>query len=456
MHIYKELQKFVQIDLRELLRQASKKKKSHVIKTMIESIRSTCADWPDGYNPDYDPALKGEKDIQKGRPAFIYPPLKSRAVGPSSTQLYMMRTMLESLLHGEERKHLKPLVEPSFLEKLDNFHKESFFFSHLLNFSLTLPECCDLSQLWYREFFLELTMGQHIQFPIEMSMPWILTDHILETKEPSMMEFVLYPLDLYSDSAQYALTKFKKKFLYDEIEAELNLCFDQFVVKLSDQIFVYFKQLAAFQILDQEFITSLPENLKSKLKHPNAVRYEGLLKQRHIQLLGRSIDLNRLIRQRIGTSIQSSIEFALDNFDSQQSLSAIYELELMLKVNKLTHSRLQEYLQLDDFNVMLREASYAVSNNFGIDRIAEQVFWELNQRVLPCYSYNSSTNRFIPSEHLNQDHLEPIQKSKTNNRAQDERFGKYALGYGSKALNEGFKNITQMYSGFIGPVHGQL
>lgn len=35
-------------------------------------------------------------------------------------------------------------------------------------------------------------MGRRIQFPIEMSMPWILTDHILETKEPSMMEYVPY------------------------------------------------------------------------------------------------------------------------------------------------------------------------------------------------------------------------------------------------------------------------
>jgi len=52
----------------------------------------------------------------------------------------------------------------------------------------TLQECCDLSQLWYREFYLELTMGRRIQFPIDMSLPWILTDHILETKEPSMME----------------------------------------------------------------------------------------------------------------------------------------------------------------------------------------------------------------------------------------------------------------------------
>lgn len=33
--------------------------------------------------------------------------------------------------------------------------------------------------------------------------------------------YVLYPLDLYNDSANYALTKFRKQFLYDEIEAEV-------------------------------------------------------------------------------------------------------------------------------------------------------------------------------------------------------------------------------------------
>ena len=50
-----------------------------------------------------------------------------------------------------------------------------------------------------------------------MSMPWILTDYILETKNSAMLEYVLYPLDLYNDSAYYALTKFKKQFLYDEV-----------------------------------------------------------------------------------------------------------------------------------------------------------------------------------------------------------------------------------------------
>ena len=55
-------------------------------------------------------------------------------------------------------------------------------------FAGSLQDCCDLSQLWYREFYLEMTMGARIQFPIEMSMPWILTDHILETKNSSYME----------------------------------------------------------------------------------------------------------------------------------------------------------------------------------------------------------------------------------------------------------------------------
>lgn len=60
-----------------------------------------------------------------------------------------------------------------------------------------------------------------------------------------LFRYVLYPLDLYNDSAQYALTVFRKQFLYDEVEAEVNLCFDQFVYKLSELVYAYYKQLAA-------------------------------------------------------------------------------------------------------------------------------------------------------------------------------------------------------------------
>src|SRR5690348_14842540 len=101
----------------------------------------------------------------------------------------------------------------------------------------------DLGDLWYREFYLELT--KRLQFPIDMSLPWILTDNILESKEASTMEYVFYPLDLYNDAANRALSSLHQQFLYDEIEAEVNLCFDQLIFKLSEQIYAYFKTQAA-------------------------------------------------------------------------------------------------------------------------------------------------------------------------------------------------------------------
>lgn len=68
---------------------------------------------------------------------------------------------------------------------------------------------------------------------------------------------VLYQLDLYNDSAQCALTKFRKQFLYDEVEAEVNLCFDQFVYKLSEQILIHYKHLAARYFLVFETLAPL-------------------------------------------------------------------------------------------------------------------------------------------------------------------------------------------------------
>lgn len=60
-------------------------------------------------------------------------------------------------------------------------------------------EATDLADLWYREFYLELS--KRLQFPIDMSLPWVLTDNILETHYSAMMEYLLYPLDIYNDAA---------------------------------------------------------------------------------------------------------------------------------------------------------------------------------------------------------------------------------------------------------------
>ncbi|XP_078682474.1 cytoplasmic FMR1-interacting protein 2-like isoform X1 [Branchiostoma floridae x Branchiostoma belcheri] len=474
-NIYADLQDFVQIVLREPLRQTVKKKKT-LIKSILTSIRDTCVDWMRGMEPTDDPCLKGEKDPKSGYQIHV----PRRNVGPSSTQLYMVRTMLESLIADRggpsSKKTLRKEMDGMALTSLDAFHKQSFFYTHLLNFSETLQKCCDLSQLWFREFYLELTMGQRIQtdggdgssevrlkafkpqFPIEMSMPWILTDHILETKEPSMMEYVLYPLDLYNDSAHYALTKFRKQFLYDEVEAEVNLCFDQFVYKLSDQIFTYYKAQAASIMLDKRFraecaqhgiqIPYPPANryetlLKQRhvqIPYPPANRYETLLKQRHVQILGRSVDLNRLITQRISTAMQKSLDVAIGRFESGD-LTGIVELECLTEVNRLTHKLLSEHVSLMDFEAMFREANHNVSAPYG--RITLHVFWELNYDFLPNYCYNNSTNRFVRavfplSQEVNRERAPP-------NTPQDV--------YGTKVLNNAYGHIYNLYTGFVGSPH---
>ncbi|KAK7888761.1 hypothetical protein WMY93_024321 [Mugilogobius chulae] len=434
--IYSALQDFAQVTLRDPLRQAIKKKKN-VIQSVLQAIRKTVCDWETGREPHNDPALRGEKDPKGGFDIKV----PRRAVGPSSTQLYMVRTMLESLIADKSgsKKTLRSSLEGPTILDIEKFHRESFFYTHLLNFSETLQQCCDLSQLWFREFFLELTMGRRIQFPIEMSMPWILTDHILETKEASMMEYVLYPLDLYNDSAHYALTKFKKQFLYDEIEAEVNLCFDQFVYKLADQIFAYYKILAGSLLLDKRLRADC-KSQGANIPWPSSNRYETLLKQKHVQLLGRSIDLNRLITQRVSAALHKSMELAINRFESED-LTSIMELDGLLEINRLTHQLLCKFLTLDSFNAMFREANHNVSAPYG--RITLHVFWELNYDFLPNYCYNGSTNRFVRT-------ILPFSQEFQRDKpptAQPQYL------YGSKTLNLAYSSIYGSYRNFVGPPH---
>lgn len=76
---------------------------------------------------------------------------------------------------------------------------------------LAHPRCCNLGS-WIL----------CLQFPIECSLPWMLVDHILESQDSGLLESVLIPFDLYNDSAEHALHTLKQRFLYDEIEAEVN------------------------------------------------------------------------------------------------------------------------------------------------------------------------------------------------------------------------------------------
>jgi cytoplasmic FMR1 interacting protein len=129
---YNELQRFVQIDIRDMIRKAASKKKD-IAKTVFLAVRDTCVDWYRGKEPSDDPAMKGKKDPESGF-KIDRPP---RFIGPSSTQLYMVRTMLESLIcdRSKGKKTLRKDIDTKHLEAIESFHTGSFFWSYLLNFT---------------------------------------------------------------------------------------------------------------------------------------------------------------------------------------------------------------------------------------------------------------------------------------------------------------------------------
>lgn len=118
--------------MREPLRKAFKNKKD-LIRSILISVRETCADWQKGTEPLDDPVLKGKKDPDGGFKIGV-PRLN---VGPSSTQLYMVRTMLESLIADKSggKRTLRKDIDGACLVQIDQFHKTSFCWNYLLNFS---------------------------------------------------------------------------------------------------------------------------------------------------------------------------------------------------------------------------------------------------------------------------------------------------------------------------------
>lgn len=78
---------------------------------------------------------------------------------------------------------------------------------------------------------------------------------------------------------------------------------------------MYFNMSSTFSILlDKRFRAECARE-ETRIPYPPANRYETLLKQRHIQLLGRSIDLNKLIAQRINAALQKSLDLAISRFE---------------------------------------------------------------------------------------------------------------------------------------------
>lgn len=70
------------------------------------------------------------------------------------------------------------------------------------------------------------------------------------------------------------------------------------------------------------------------------------MRQRHFQLLGRSLDLNNLISQRQNTYLRQNLEYAISRFEASD-LTCLVELEHQLLNIQLTHKLMSQHFTLD-------------------------------------------------------------------------------------------------------------
>jgi cytoplasmic FMR1 interacting protein len=452
LSMHRQVQVFLQHTLSTLLHRADKRKRP--VKATLMQLRTLGADWLNGVEPFED--YKAKRAERLSKPAEI----KGRYLSMGPTQLLLARTVCEGL-HDERAPGMQAggvFSKKDFageeVEWLEEFARDTFFFPYLLNLEETVRRCSDLSDLWYREFYLEMT--KQLQFPIAMSLPWILTEHVIDNPDSLtylMVENILYALDIYNDVGHKALHLLQHKCLYAEVEAEVKLVFTQLVVLLGNNIYTYHKDLAAAQSLDGQYVAKMQKIYKGKAKDGQGYlsnakrRNEVPMLQRHIQLLGRSVDLCGQLAKWLSERLHDDVELALNRLESSD-LTHVIEFESQLHAVRKTHELLSLTVQLEPWEHILGNANEELNPYSFHSRIRDHIVVMMMKDVIPNYSYNAYTRRFIPA---------PVKINAQG--AEDEKQKKHAAGadfmlYG-KQCKRAYERVDRLRQGFFGAPHMQ-
>ncbi|KAL6525143.1 hypothetical protein OROMI_030736 [Orobanche minor] len=433
--VHAEVQDFVQNILANMLRTTFRKKKD--ISRILSDIRTLSADWMANTSKPESEMLHGGEESRR---TLFHP----RSVAPTAAQVHCLQFLIYEVVSGGNMRKPGGLfgntgseIPANDLKQLETFFYKLGFFLHILDHTATVANLTDLGFLWFREFYLE--SSRVIQFPIECSLPWMLVDYVLESQNAGLLESVLMPFDIYNDAAQQALVILKQRFLYDEIEAEVDNCFDIFLSKLCDTIFTYYKSWAASELLDPSFLFALDIGEKFSIQ---PIRLTALLKMTRVKLLGRTINLKSLITERMNKVCRENIEFLFDRFESQD-ICAIVELEKLLEVLQLAHELLSKDLTLDSFILVLNEMQENIALVSYSSRLASQIWTQMQIDFLPNFVLCNTTQRFVRSLKVPS---VPVQKPSVPH-------AKPNFYCGTQDLNSAYQNYARLHSTFFGLPH---
>ena len=444
--IHEQSQIFVHETMGGPMRKAVKYEKK-ALKAKLLQLRDMAADWAGEAAHLMDEKRIVSKEFKFASHADDYP---ARAAAPSQTQLWLMRASARAL-YDERAPYTKsslmnePDLSKETVKEMRTFVGDSAYFPYLLRLSSTLAELGDVSALWMREFYLELC--KRVQFPISMSLPAILIEHVLAAANAPLMPMLLTAFDAYSDAANLALAAHGQQHLFVEIEAEANLLFDQVLYSLSEQIFAHYKARAAVALLAEHGLTAdmpMDGEITSAL---GKTWYLPLIHTRHCRVLGRAVDVGRLIAQRMNTMVCASLDLALSKFESK-SLDSVVELHHAICVTRLAHEHMtREMPDLDSFESCLHQSTDQVSFLSFSSRILTHALTECLSDLLPNFAFRSDGGMFqrpLPTAFTQPPEREPPPKS----------TGAH-LGYGTRMLNAEYAMSVARSSGFFGVRHAE-
>jgi cytoplasmic FMR1 interacting protein len=169
---------------------------------------------------------------------------------------------------------------------------------------------------------------------------------------------------------------------------------------LGQKIFTHFKKVASLIGLPTDIKSQIYENSDAFIHRENLSlnSFGALLEQKHFCLLGRVLDVSKLLGQSMRHHLSCSVDAAITRYESSD-LTCIIELDTLLKISRLTHNLLSKFItDMDPFDEIFSEVDEAVNLNEPNGRIVSHTIRIITCDVIPNYSFNGVTNRLLRSQ----------------------------------------------------------
>eukprot|EP00850_Spirogloea_muscicola_P020490 SM000217S06872 [mRNA] locus=s217:193742:201070:- [translate_table: standard] len=317
---------------------------------------------------------------------------------------------------------------------LEHFAGQLAVFERLLHAHTIVCDISDVSFLWFREMHMDC-QPRHCS-PPSCSIPWALVLPLCLASKDGDAELAMVPLSIYNDAASYALLVLQQRFLYDEVEAELDVCFDQVVLGVSEAMFVHAKEQVAVNLLDDDFVAAAMNRKRLGVLD----KCWGLVsQQRAVQLVGRTVDLRALLGQCASCLVADNLAFLVQSA-AAQSLCALVEVAQQLRVLQDAHAVLSRLLPVVPFAALLADINGAPLSA----RLAAHVVSEVAADLLPNFVYCHTTRRFVRT---------PKHCQRPVRRAPAPAANRATSAYGNPDLTSSFAFIAELHGSFIGAQH---